>query len=114
MPDENGLKTKWVDVSDVFSENSFGVINEEAKVELTFNVSVGALKEDGTRRGSFEWYSGDLEWYAEGGLWFRGDELTDYDGCYSLASQIIEKLHEEGYDVKDIASSCAPELGIHE
>ncbi len=113
MPQSERQSLKWEDESGVFSENSFGIIDEDDKVQLIFNLSLGPLKDDGSRRGSFEWYSSDLKWYAEGGLWFENDELTDFDGCFSLASQIIEKLHEEGYDVKDMASTCAPELGIH-
>ncbi len=106
-------KIEWDVVSDVYKENSFGIVDEAEKVELKFHVSVGAIKEDGSRRGSFEWYSPDLEWYAEGGLWFREDELVDYDGVYSLSDEIILKLHDMGFDVKDMAESCAPSLGLH-
>ena len=108
------LSLCWNEVSGVFSENSFGIIDDEDDASLTFNLKVGEMKTDGSQYGSFEWYSGDQRWYAEGGLWFQDNELKDYDGCFSLASQIIEKLHEHGYNVKDIAKVCAPELRIHE
>jgi len=34
-----------------------------------------------------------------GGLWFKGKELVDYDGVYSLPKEVAEKLRELGYKV---------------
>jgi hypothetical protein len=31
---------------------------------------------------------------------------------FSLAAEILEKLHEAGFDVKDMAETCAPELNL--
>jgi len=107
---EEGMKETWEIVSNVYEENSFGITREESKVTLTFNVSVRERLDDGTQRGSFEWYSSDERWYAAGGLWFRDGELTDYDGVYSLTSDIIKVLHEHGFDVEEMARVCAPTL----
>ena len=48
------MKEKWTVVSDVYSENSFGIVDEEKNVTLTFNVEVGEPKPDGKQRGWFE------------------------------------------------------------
>ena len=78
-------------------DNSF--ITLKAEDDIALEVTVG-IKDDGY--GWFEFYdieSGGEEWYAEGGLWFDGKELTDYDGVFSLPSFVSEKLKEWGYDV---------------
>ena len=106
------MKEKWTVVSDVYAENSFGIVAEEKNVTLTFNVEVGETKPDGKQRGWFEWYNSHGGWYAEGGLWFQNNTLVDYDGVFSLAAEILEKLHEAGFDVKDMAETCAPELNL--
>ena len=110
MMSEEGMKETWEIVSNVYEENSFGITREESKVTLTFNVSVRERLDDGTQRGSFEWYSDDERWYAAGGLWFRDGELTDYDGVFNLSDAIIRKLHEHEFDVTEIAEVCAPSL----
>ena len=110
MMSEEGMKETWEIVSNVYEENSFGITREASQVTLTFNVSVGELKNDGRQRGSFSWYNDDESWYAAGGLWFRDGELTDYDGVFNLSDAIIRKLHEHGFDVAEIAEVCAPSL----
>ena len=107
---EDGMKETWEIVSGVYEENSFGITREESKVTLTFNVSVRERSDDGTQRGSFEWYSDDERWYAAGGLWFRDGELTDYDGVFNLSDAILEKLYEHGFDVVEMTQVCAPTL----
>ena len=100
----------WNETTNVYEENSMSVTRTAREVTLTFNVGVREQADDGRQRGWFEWYSDDEEWYCSGGLWFRNGELTDYDGCFSLCSQVIRKLHEHGFDVKEIAQTCAPSL----
>ena len=81
-------------------ENSFGVLHSESNV--TLEVTVGIKSED---YGWFEIYdleSGGEEWYAEGGIWFDGKEVTDYDGVFSLPIPVIEKLREWGYDCSEV------------
>ena len=56
-------------------------------------------------RGSFELYdeeTGGEDWYAEGGLWFNGKDLIDYDGVFALPKVIENKLTEMGYNLEDI------------
>jgi hypothetical protein len=77
-------------------ENSFGTLKQE---EVHLQVSVG-IHEHGNS-GWFEIYddaTGGEEWYAEGGLWFDGKELTDYDGVFSLPKCVIDCLRTHGYD----------------
>jgi hypothetical protein len=80
-------------------ENSYAVLKKENNV--TLHCTVGFNSED---YGWFEIYDeesrGD-EWYAEGGLWFDGKDLTDYDGVFSLPDCILAKLKELGYNVED-------------
>ena len=62
-------------------------------------VTVG-INSDG--RGWFESYdleSGGVDYYVEGGLWFDGMELTDYDGVYDLPTAVKDRLIEWGYQV---------------
>jgi len=58
--------------------------------------------EDGD--GSWEYQSDedDEETYSEGGLWFEGKELVDYDGCYELPQEVAMAVKELGYDVTDL------------
>ncbi|MBI3985889.1 MAG: hypothetical protein HY343_03140 [Lentisphaerae bacterium] len=39
------------------------------------------------------------EHYAEIGLWFEGNELSDFDGVFFLPREIGEMLTEAGYSV---------------
>ena len=40
------------------------------------------------------------DYYAEGGLWFNGNELTDYDGVFDLDENIIDCVKEMGAIIK--------------
>ena len=105
----SSMDETWTETTDVYEENSMGTTRTARKLNLTFNVYVGGKL--GSRQfGSFEWYSDDEEWYCSGGLWFTDGELIDYDGCFSLCSQVIRRLHEHGFDVESVAKSCAPKL----
>lgn len=78
-------------------ENSFGTIREQSGIELL--VTIGITEED--EYGWFEFYdteTGGDDWYAEGGLWFEGKVLTDYDGVFALPVCITDKLRELGFD----------------
>ena len=79
-------------------ENSFGILDQEDGVKI--KITIGIDKDDGT--GYFEFYdieSGGEVWHAEGGLWFNGNELTDYDGVFDLPTPIKTKLKELNYKV---------------
>ena len=73
-----------------------------AKVKLNYIVRVN----ESTNRGSFEFYSDDMDWYAEGGLWFNKDnELSDYDGTFSLDENVMDMLEYIGYNVNEMRES---------
>ena len=79
-------------------ENSFGTVKEQKDVEL--NVTINIFDAE---RGSFELYDEETvgeEWYAEGGLWFNGKDLSDYDGVFALPKAIEKKLIEMGYNIE--------------
>ena len=81
-------------------ENSFGVLKEEKGVVLEVTVGINS-----DEYGWFELYdveSGGDEWYAEGGIWFDGKTVTQYDGVFCLPIPIIDKLKEWGYDVSEV------------
>ena len=71
-------------------------------VEMTFNVWIPKLvtSKDETSRGGFEQFGGNF--YGDGGLWFKGNELVDFDGVYALSSEIMDILEENGFDVEDM------------
>ena len=64
-------------------------------------VCVYAGYEDGT--GSWEYQSDedDEETYSEGGLWFEGRELVDYDGCFELPEEVKLALQELGFKMEE-------------
>jgi hypothetical protein len=89
-------------------ENSFGTLKEavvKLQVSVRINEKDAGKDADGSPRytyaGSFEMYddeTGGDEWYAEGGLWFVGKELVDYDGVFALPQCICDFLREHGFD----------------
>ena len=88
-------------VDGLIRQTSYGVVDKEKDVVIS--VSVGYRAEDDY--GWFELYeekSGGDKWYAEGGLWFNGLELVDYDGVFELSSFIADFLHKKGFDVEDM------------
>ena len=75
--------------------SSYGVTRKEDNVKLEVIIRIRD-----EYRGSFELYdieSGGENWYAEGGLCFRGKDLVDYDGVHSLPKVVESKLIEMGY-----------------
>lgn len=77
-------------------DTSFGSIKKENSVELEITVGINA-------EGDYGWFelydieTGGEDWYAEGGLWFEDNTLTDYDGVFELPTPVEEKLNEWGY-----------------
>jgi hypothetical protein len=79
-------------------ETSYGRVRSEKDVVLDVTIGYTAEKE----YGYFEFYdqkTGGEKWYAEGGLWFNGNELTDYDGVFALPPFVWEYLKQKGFDV---------------
>jgi len=84
-------------------DTSFGVVRSENNVEVEVTVTAGFPNDP--ERGCFEVYdteTGGESWYAEGGLWFDGNKLTDYDGTFSLLAPVAETLKEWGYDLSEM------------
>ena len=84
-------------VTNVRMETSYGVQDSSKGVKM--EVTVGVSDED--NYGYFELYdteTGGERFYGEGGLWFKGKELIDYDGVFQLSQHVIAKLTEWGYD----------------
>lgn len=87
---------KWVENSPASYENSYTVLSSVDEIEMSFELQFDPSEE----YGWFEIYdtpSGGTDFYGSGGLWFNGNELVDYDGVFSLPTQIITKL--EGWGV---------------
>ena len=87
--------------SPVVMETSNAVIDKSPNEEL--EVTVGVSDDD--EYGFFEIYdtkSGGNRFYGEGGLWFKGKTLTDYDGVFEISDHVIKKLTEWGYDTSEI------------
>lgn len=65
---------------------------------------IGVWVDESKQKGFFEICGDDEsteEDHAEGGLWFKGNELTGYDGVFALDSVVIKILQEWGYDTED-------------
>lgn len=91
----------WVGEANLSLENSFGTLARQRGVKLEFSLGI----HEGGATGWFEFYDTDTggeRWYAEGGLWFDGLVLMDYDGVYSLPQEILDKLNELGYNTEEI------------
>ena len=53
--------------------------------------------------GSWEYQEDedDEETYMEGGIWFDGKQIEDYDGCFKLPEEVVAALNELGYSLDD-------------
>lgn len=93
-------KEVFMAIESLSLENSFGTINEQRDVELEVTLVIKDAE-----YGYFEFYddeTGGDHWYAEGGIWFQGTTVTDYDGVFALPRFIIKKLQEWGYDTSEV------------
>ena len=74
----------------------------EFKFENGTWVCICAGYEDGS--GSWEHQSDedDDETYYEGGLWFEGMELVDYDGIFELPEEVKLAIKDLGYKIEDL------------
>lgn len=82
-------------------ETSYAVIDKSDDEEMEITVGV----DDEKQYGFFEMYdtkTGGERFYAEGGLWFDGKTLIDYDGVFCISEHVLTKLKELGYDVSDM------------
>ena len=84
--------------SPVSMETSYGVLDKSNSEELEVTVGYNSEKE----YGWFELYdtatSGE-RFYGEGGMWFNGKELVDYDGVFELSKHVSDKCKEWGLDM---------------
>lgn len=65
-------------------------------------VCIGLAK-DKTEVGYWEIQSNpkDDDSYSEGGLWFNGEQIQDYDGCYDLPKHVKTALSFLGYHIDE-------------
>lgn len=95
------IQVEWVGEADLSLDNSFGTIASQKNVAIQFTLGI----HEGHETGWFEFYdveTGGEDWYAEGGLWFDEGGVWDYDGVYSLPTEIIMKLKSMGFNTDDI------------
>jgi len=80
--------------SPINHENSFGQVSlsKNTKSLLTININP-----DG--KGWILWEIDELEIDEGIGLWFQGNELTDYDGVFELPAELVKFLSQQGYDM---------------
>ena len=86
---------EWKEEVVVVRETAYGIIDFTNKpIMCTFKIQICD-----DEQGWFEWHDVDGEWdvHCEGGLWFDGNELTDFDGVFDLCEPIKKKLMELGY-----------------
>jgi hypothetical protein len=80
--------------SPVNIENSFGSVNLSLNVKSEITIKI---RECGS--GFAEWEIPRLKEYEEIGLSFDGNMLIDYDGVFSLPSELVSFLKVQGYDM---------------
>ena len=80
--------------SPVNIENSFGSVNLSLNAKSEISIKI---LECGS--GFAEWEIPRLEEYEEIGLSFDGNMLIDYDGVFSLPSELVSFLKVQGYDM---------------
>ena len=80
--------------SPINRENSFTTItlSDNTKSLMTINIHA-----DGT--GYVLWEIEELEIEEGINLRFQGNELTDYDGVFSLPPELIQHLSAQGFDM---------------
>jgi hypothetical protein len=76
---------------------------ENGAHEYKFDNGAWASVCTGNDYGSWEYQSDedDEETYSEGGLWFEGKVVTDFDGCYDLPEEVRMALSELGYTLDE-------------
>ena len=82
---------------------AYGELYHKKNVTMSYEIIFPSELEEGY--GSFEVYdleSGGDDFYAEGGMWFEGKRLFDYDGVFSLPTEITDALKKEGFDVSEV------------
>lgn len=88
------FKTTIKKIENICLENSFGNTKREEK-EIIYNIEVDTIRQ----YGFFEIYcDNDSRYYTEGGLWFEGGKLADYDGIFDLPNTIKKQLTKWGFD----------------
>ena len=97
------MKETIVEEMNVRWEGSWGA-SQSVKRTMTFNIGVN----DERTRGWFESYDQDGGYYAAGGLWFRDNELVDYDGVFTLGRTVLNQLSTWGFDVNDMMECLYP------
>jgi hypothetical protein len=91
----------WVGEANLSLENSFGTLARQSGIKIEFTLGI----HESGNTGWFEFYdidSGGEKWYAEGGLWFDGKDVMDFDGVFELPEEIMTKLNELGYDCSNV------------
>lgn len=78
-------------------------VRNERSAEFKFDNGVWVsiiIGSDG--KGSWEYHSDedDEETYVEGGLWFEGKEVVDYDGIYELPEEVKMAIRDMGYEIE--------------
>ena len=85
-----------------FPESEVSLIHQTGAVLSDPTISVEVIlhtREDERDPCCAEIVSGDH--YADIGLWFEGNELSDYDGVFCLPREVGEMLKEAGYVVPE-------------
>jgi hypothetical protein len=88
-------------IRNVCLETSVGVVRGSEAKEIEMAWKVQLMKPD---YGCFELWDkaeGGSKFYAEGGLWFRDGELSDYDGVFELDEGILDACEQMGFNVDE-------------
>ena len=95
------FKTDFEAKESLVLENSFGAVQSQQNVQLEVTIGYNSQNE----RGWFELNdkeTGGEDWYAEGGFWCTGNEVTDYDGVFDLPKCIKSFLKTKGFNLDNL------------
>lgn len=102
---ERDFREKWRKKTPMVWSHQTGHSHTEDGVNMTFICAADKESDDSIDHksyGHWEMYSDCGEWYAGGGLWFRNNELVDYDGNFSLPVEFVDKLNEWGFNAENM------------
>lgn len=89
------FKGRFTFFSPINKETSYGSTPLADNVESVMEINISK-----TGEGYVEWDIEALDENVGIGLTFEENELTDYDGVFSLPEQLITFLEKEGYSME--------------
>ena len=95
------LEKEFTVVEFVNYENSIVPLGKPTKTLMSYTVIWYPEDEVGHFEAADKKTNG-LNFYAEGGLWFTGSSLVDYDGIFNIPDSVLTALEEMNVNVEEM------------